>query len=439
MSPRPKFLTYGLQISTWFATEDVPKDVGPVLNARSSAKNTLFLPYTLSKLSPVALRHNATVPAGVLPRLLAGHKSELHQLCVQALATTYFGKTNRDDRACVQGVRLYSQALTQLRKDISTNGNSGIGLETIMSVLCLCLYENVVFSQPNAWLMHYEGAGKLLQSRGPKPWRNPDERQVLRFARYFAVSSLLQASVEEDSINSRKILSAGHQRRHCFLDQPQWESAQCLPEGEKPERIDLLYDIFAQTPGIVHDYVDLSQRSRPNSFATRFLRQRVQSVVDQSHAWLRTVPWICVPNLDYGKDNMALPEDPMDCVAIALCYAMLLCLAQPCEYLDVALFSSDSSDTNLQSDGTSATKFLALDICKFAERALQGHESANFALFLIYPLQIAWFYLQSSKSDLTHIRGLMNSVVADSHGFEIGRMRHWDEWSLDQGSHGFLF
>ncbi|WAO97372.1 Hypothetical protein NCS54_01509700 [Fusarium falciforme] len=98
-----------------------------------------------------------------------------------------------------------------------------------MSVLCLCVFENMVFSQPSVWLMHYEGAGKLLQFRGPKAWRNPDERQVLCFARYFA------------------ILSAGHRRRHCFLDQPQWESTQCVTEGEAPERIDLLCDIFAQT------------------------------------------------------------------------------------------------------------------------------------------------------------------------------------------------
>ncbi|EEU35755.1 uncharacterized protein NECHADRAFT_94769 [Fusarium vanettenii 77-13-4] len=294
---------------------------------------------------------------------------------LRVLASTYFGKANRDRQACVQGLHLYSQALKQLQNDLSTTSNSGTELGTIMSVLCLCVFENMVFSQTSAWLMHYEGAGRL--------------RQILRFAWYFA------------------ILSAGHQRRHCFLDQPQWESTQCLPEGEAPERIDLLYDIFAQTPGIVYDYDELRQRPRRNSFATRFLRQRVQSVIDRFHAWLQTVPWRFIPCSDHN-DAQSPPDDAMDCVALALSYAMLLCLVQPCEFLGVALIGDENTGTELESDDSFAYKFLALDICRFAEKVLQGQESANLALFLIYPLQIAWFYLQTNEADLTRIRGMMN-------------------------------
>lgn len=125
-------------------------------------KNTRFLPYTLSKLSLLAPRCNATVPAEVLPTLLIPDGSELHALCVQALASAYFGRTNRDERACSQGLQLYSQALTQLRSEINMVHNRGIVPETIMSVLCLCVFENVVFSQQTAWLMHYEGAGIVV-------------------------------------------------------------------------------------------------------------------------------------------------------------------------------------------------------------------------------------------------------------------------------------
>jgi hypothetical protein len=55
----------------------------------------------------------------------------------------------------------YSRALTQLRADIS---NAATDFSTIMSVVCLCLYENIVFSQPTAWLMHYDGLGRLASS-----------------------------------------------------------------------------------------------------------------------------------------------------------------------------------------------------------------------------------------------------------------------------------
>jgi hypothetical protein len=55
----------------------------------------------------------------------------------------------------------YSRALTQLRADIS---NEETDFSTIMSVVCLCLYENIVYSQPTAWLMHYDGLGRLASS-----------------------------------------------------------------------------------------------------------------------------------------------------------------------------------------------------------------------------------------------------------------------------------
>lgn len=262
----------------------------------------------------------------------------------------------------------------------------------------------------------------------------------MRFARYFAVrTQFYQSTGPKNGIDLTKILSAGHQRRHCFLDQPQWESTQCVPEGEAPERIDLLYDIFAQTPGIVYDYDQLRQRPCRNSFATRFLRQRVQSVIDRFHIWLQAVPWECIPCSDDDKDGQSSPDDPMDCVALALAYAMLLCLAQPCEFVGVTLIENENTGPEFNSANLFSNKFLALDICRFAERVLQGQESANLALFLIYPLQIAWFYLQTNKADLTRIRGIMNSAVADGHGFEIGRMRHKHEFGLDQGRHGFLF
>ena len=130
----------------------------PILNLVPQ-KNTFFLPYTISKLSPVTSRCTSTRTVGILPELLTTQKSALHQSCVQALAAMYFGRTNRDIQACEQGLRLYSKALTQLRADIS---NLNTELSTIISVMCLCVYENVVFSQPTAWLMHYDGLGRLV-------------------------------------------------------------------------------------------------------------------------------------------------------------------------------------------------------------------------------------------------------------------------------------
>ncbi|KAF4974628.1 hypothetical protein FZEAL_8487 [Fusarium zealandicum] len=378
-------------------------------------QDTLFLPYTLSKLSPVTSRANGVVQAAILPSLLTGHESNVHQLCVQALVTTYFGRMMRESRICDQGLRLYSQALAQLRSEIS-GANSGTELGTIMSVLCLCIYENILLSQPMAWLMHYEGVARLVQSRGPQGWKGPKERKILQFARYFA------------------ILSAGHQRRRCFLDQPQWESTRCIPEGETPERIDVLYDIFAQVPGIVQDFDAIRQGTNMAPSTPNALRQHVQSVVDRIHDWLHDFGWDCDPGSDLKSGILPPHIDPTDSAALALCYAMLLCLSDPCQYLDVALVPNRP----LPIDGPSVIHFLASEISQFAGAALRGEGSTNLALFLIYPLQIACFFLQNSESAVCRVQGIMDSVVADSCGFEMGRRRDWDDTNLDQGIHGFV-
>ncbi|KAF9766904.1 hypothetical protein IL306_000595 [Fusarium sp. DS 682] len=213
-----------------------------------------------------------------------------------------------------------------------------------------------------------------MQARGPRPWRTQAERQILQAARYYI------------------ILSAGHQRRHCFLDQPQWESTRCLPEGATPDKYDILYDIFAQPPGIIEDYDNIRTSDVVDLVVVEVLRQRTQSLIDRLHAWYREMPWICTtdPAMRENSGN-PLPDDPMECVALAISYAMILCLVQPCEYLGIELIPKDNSGTSSDADYNSRHKFLALEICRFANWALRGEDSASYALLLVYPLQIAWF------------------------------------------------
>jgi hypothetical protein len=225
-------------------------------------------------------------------------------------------------------------------------------------------------------------------------------------------------------------LSAGHQRRHCFLAQPQWELPQCMPEGEEPDEMIGLSDLFAQCPGIIADYDELLKTTPVDTVALEALRNRTQSIIDQAHAWFRIVPWICTTD-PVLRESISLPKDPMKSVALTVSHAMLLCLAQPCEYLQISLTREDNTDV------AATIKFLAREICRIADWALRVHSSADIALVLIFPLQIAWFCLRNSKEDLCSIRGIMNSVVADSHGFELGRIRYWDPSSLGQGRVGF--
>ncbi|GKU09719.1 hypothetical protein FLAG1_08910 [Fusarium langsethiae] len=397
-------------------TKDLsPQLLKPQIRTLLPPKETLFLPYTLSKLSPTSFRYDPALVTGVLPALLTEHKSPLHQSCIHALSAMYFGRIHQDKQACNQGLRLYSYALTQLRSEINS---SSTDMGTIMGVMCLCVYENVVFSQPTAWLLHYDGLGRLLHSRGPKPLETEAERQIWRVARYFI------------------ILSAGHQRKRVFLEQPQWVSTRCMPRGETPEKFDLLLDMFAQFPGIIEDYDRLRKSTFIDPGTREAFRQRLQSLINGIHAWLRDMPWICTPDPTLRETSQGqLPDDPMDCASLAVCYAILLCLIQPCDCLRINIIP----EHNHYNVDPARVEFLTQEICRFSKWALRGGDSANLALLLIYPLQIAWFFLQKTPEKLDPVRKNLDLAIADSHGFELGRMREWNELNLEQGRYGFMY
>ncbi|RGP76695.1 hypothetical protein FLONG3_5135 [Fusarium longipes] len=290
-----------------------------------------------------------------------------------------------------------------------------------MGVMCLCVYENVVFSQPNAWLLHYDGLGRLLQSRGPRLLKTEEERQVWRVARYYI------------------ILSAGHQRKRCFLEQPQWESKRSMPPGETPKKFDLLLDMFAQSPGIIEDYDKLRKVTFIDDCTRAAFRNRVQSLIDRIHAWFRDMPWTCTTDPAFLTNSQGqLPNDPMDCVSLAVCHAVLVCLIQPCTCFQIDIIPQhDHFKSN--NEEPARTEYLAHEICRFSKWALRNGDSASLALLLIYPLQIAWYCLQGTPEKLNPVREIMDLGIADSHGFELGRMRQWNESHLEQGRYGFMY
>ncbi|WXC60107.1 hypothetical protein SNK03_005963 [Fusarium graminearum] len=413
--PKPKQCNR-IVVSAECTKDLTPQLRKPQIHTLLPPKETLFLPYTLSKLSPSSFRYDPALVTGILPALLTEHKSPLHQSCIHALSAMYFGRIHQDKQACNQGLRLYSYALTQLRSEINS---SSTDIGTIMGVMCLCVYENVVFSQPTAWLLHYDGLGRLLQSRGPRPLETHAERHIWRVARYFI------------------ILSAGHQRRRVFLEQPQWASARLVPPGETPEKFDLLLDLFAQFPGIVDDYDRLRKSTFIDTGKREAFKQRVRLLIDRIHAWLRNIPWTCTLDPAIRENSQRqLPDDPMDCASLAVCYAVLLCLIQPCACLQINIIP-EYDHYNVD---PARIEFLTFEICRFSKKALQGGgDSAGLALLLIYPLQISWYFLQATPEKLDQVRENLDSSIADSHGFELGRVREWSELNLEQGRYGFMY
>jgi hypothetical protein len=102
---------------------------------------------------------------GVLPLMTnlesLPSSTSTRSLAIRALAAVYFGKTNSDKRIFDLGTREYVKALKRVQKDLSCS-TAVLEWDTLVSVLCLCLFENVAFTERNGWLRHYEGISQLV-------------------------------------------------------------------------------------------------------------------------------------------------------------------------------------------------------------------------------------------------------------------------------------
>ena len=82
-------------------------------------------------------------------------------LAIRALAAVYFGKTNSHKRIFDLGTREYGKALKKVHEDLSSD-TVVLEWETLVSVLCLCMFESIAFTDKSGWLRHYEGISELV-------------------------------------------------------------------------------------------------------------------------------------------------------------------------------------------------------------------------------------------------------------------------------------
>jgi hypothetical protein len=107
--------------------------------------------------------------ATVLPRLIAAdepHASALHKRCLYALASSFFGKMERNKTMYEKGQWLYVDALAQLGQRLASVGEE-LDSGTLRAIICLVLYENINVTDPTAWFKHYDGLSKLVSCSVP--------------------------------------------------------------------------------------------------------------------------------------------------------------------------------------------------------------------------------------------------------------------------------
>ena len=203
-------------------------------------EDSVFINHILSRMTPPNPDEPAT-PTRMLSQVILMDKSK----GAQALAAVYFGKMYNHKAAYEKGSRLYVEALDQLRHSI-VSPQMALKPETLASVLCLCIYENVALSEPLAWVRHYGGVSRLVEMRGPNCQRNDLEMEIFRVCRFMI------------------ILWHGIERTRCFLANPEWKSSRWRSKDFRQDAVDLLHDIFAEVPGIYHETDQLTPEDKAN-------------------------------------------------------------------------------------------------------------------------------------------------------------------------------
>ncbi|KAM0345034.1 hypothetical protein ACHAPU_006920 [Fusarium lateritium] len=151
------------------------KDDTPVEPSQVQLQLFNTCPKTLERKShhslPLLLDQNALIHAHLLSKIAdveplmsnldsSASSTSTRALAIRALAAIYFGKLNNDKRILGSGSRDYVRALKKVQIDLS----SPVALEwdTLASVICLFMFENVAFTDEVAWFKHYEGITQLV-------------------------------------------------------------------------------------------------------------------------------------------------------------------------------------------------------------------------------------------------------------------------------------
>jgi hypothetical protein len=122
--------------------------------------------------SPLLLDENTVIHTHLLSKIVevrplmsnldsVSSRNSTRALAIRALAGIYFGKMNYDKRIFDSGTRDYVRALKSVQIDLEC---STVALEwdTLASVVCLCMFENIAFTNKTGWLKHYEGITQLV-------------------------------------------------------------------------------------------------------------------------------------------------------------------------------------------------------------------------------------------------------------------------------------
>lgn len=167
--------------------------------------------------------------------------------------------------------------------------------------------------------------------------------------------------------------------------------------------------------------------------------------------WEREFPnatFIIRPSEVSSKDFFLLPSSPFETIIwfsdhyrateLILYNAIRLLLTMALERagidIEVHLPLNGVNDPLLPMQGSRHE--VSVEICRMASFHLQSFHQSSGAFMLLFPLNVAFWHLDGDKDGIKHWLQKVLAIIADNHGFEVGRrdfrsliLRRQQAWS----------
>jgi hypothetical protein len=243
------------------------------------------------------------------------------------------------------------------------------------------------------------------------------------------------------------------ERKHCFLESPEWKTipwAKCGLNTRTP--LDELHDFLCDLPGITEDVDRIltwnSNESGMEEFKAAFC-SRVLATLEALYSWRwdweqkfpNSSSLISPTDLDH-ETSLVLPLSPFKSIiwftsphraAELMNYnAVRLIATRALEVVGVQIDKPSSnipiSDPLLPMEGNRHD--VAVEICRMADYHLHSFRQSSGAFMLIFPLNVAYLHLSQDSGQIKPWLEAVMSVVADLHGFELGRRENMPRQSV---------
>lgn len=376
----------------------------------------------------------------------------------RALATAYFAKVHRQSEIMRKGAGYYARALHALRTQLQ-DPQLVLGDDVLVAIICLGLYELVSFTQPRGWLQHYKGLARLVGVallcisgfltlpgclEGATSLSDRGGSCASTYAEIMYCKSLADLHLISSYVDDIQSLGYVVERKRCFLEDSEWKTVPWEIHGlESKTPTDQLHDMLSHIPGFLEDMDRLVTwpPGRPGVEEHRAAYgKKVFATLEELYSW-RWAWEERFPNASYlispkdldPRTSQPLPASPFESIIwfhdshrasdLMTYNAIRLITTRALEnagvQLDVPLSSSHMAGPLMPMEGTRHD--VAVEICRMTDYHLHYLRRSSGALTLLFPFNVAYLHLDGDRDGARPWLEAVMTIVADSHGFEVGR------------------